>query len=352
MAEKVFIAAVGARTAAGAGAAASAATVRAALSIVAEHPYLIDKTGQKMRVAAAPYLAEDLPCLDRLAELAVAAAREAAAALAGRKWAVPLLLGLPPARPGRPADLERLLAERLKNAVPEAGPFSSIKTISTGHASGLASIEEGWRAVASGAAAACLAGGVDSYIDPDTLDWLEDQDQLHSETCTWGFGPGEGAGFCLLISERTAKTLNIAPRLAILGAASSLEKNRIKTDAVCIGEGLTLAVRGALTGLPSPHAKIDQMYCDMNGEPYRVDELGFMLARVGDRFAEPSRFLAPADCWGDVGAASGPLFVTLADAASRKGYARGPHALLWASSEGGERAALLLGDITGVPART
>jgi 3-oxoacyl-[acyl-carrier-protein] synthase-1 len=43
-----------------------------------------------------------------------------------------------------------------------------------------------------------------------------------------------------------------------------------------------------------------------------------------------------------VGAASGPLFVALAAAAAERGYARGPHHLVFASSESGERAAVLL----------
>ena len=84
------------------------------------------------------------------------------------------------------------------------------------------------------------------------------------------------------------------------------------------------------------------MICDQNGEAYRADELGFMLVRLSERFRGGSDFLAPADCWGDVGAASVPLFVILAAAAAERGYARGPHYLVWASSEGGERGAALL----------
>ena len=89
----------------------------------------------------------------------------------------------------------------------------------------------------------------------------------------------------------------------------------------------------------------------MNGEAYRADEFGFMLARTSERFVDSSDFTAPADSWGDVGAASGPLFVLLAAAAAMKGYARGPLTLLWTSSEGGERAAaLFLADVqeTGI----
>lgn len=74
-------------------------------------------------------------------------------------------------------------------------------------------------------------------------------------------------------------------------------------------------------------AKIDATLCDQNGEAYRADEFGFMLARTSEGFVNPADFEAPADCWGDVGAASGPLFVVLAAMAAKKGYAKGPRTL-------------------------
>jgi 3-oxoacyl-[acyl-carrier-protein] synthase-1 len=55
-----------------------------------------------------------------------------------------------------------------------------------------------------------------------------------------------------------------------------------------------------------------------------------------------SDFVAPADCWGDVSAASAPLCLALSVIASSKGYANGQYALLWTSSESGERGAALL----------
>ena len=48
-------------------------------------------------------------------------------------------------------------------------------------------------------------------------------------------------------------------------------------------------------------------YCDMNGEPYRADEYGFAcLSYQGVSSSPASDFIAPADCWGDVSAASAP----------------------------------------------
>ena len=80
----------------------------------------------------------------------------------------------------------------------------------------------------------------------------------------------------------------------------------------------------------------------MNGEPYRADEFGFACLRTKERFVSVSDFIAPADCWGDVSAASAPLGIMLSAIAARKSYAKGRFALVWGSSEGGERGAALV----------
>jgi 3-oxoacyl-[acyl-carrier-protein] synthase-1 len=80
----------------------------------------------------------------------------------------------------------------------------------------------------------------------------------------------------------------------------------------------------------------------MNGEPYRADEFGFACLRTKEAFESASDFVAPADCWGDVSAATGPLSLALSTIAFRKTYANGPFSFLWASSESGERASALV----------
>ena len=124
-----------------------------------------------------------------------------------------------------------------------------------------------------------------------------------------------------------------------MAVATAHERNQIKTKTVCVGHGLSQAVREVMKALPGEDWRIDHTICDLNGEPYRADEFGFMITRFSERFVKATDFLAPADCWGDVGAASGPLFVMLVAAAHSRGYAKGLHTLIWTSSEGGERAA-------------
>jgi 3-oxoacyl-[acyl-carrier-protein] synthase-1 len=335
---------VGARTAVGMTASASAAAVRAGVPNFGEHPFALDTAGNKMIVARAPYLGDEAG-FDRLLALAAPAAREALAPLSSVRDRLPpiaVTLGLPPARPGQSAMAAA--GERLAAALRDTGRVGRVETIATGHAAGLAALETAWRALRDGREEFRLVGGVDSYLEPETLEWLESCDQLHGaglENNAWGFLPGEAAGFCLLASAAARERYRLPGRCRVLSVALAREQNLIKTDTVCVGCGLTEAVRQALEALPAG-VTVDRMICDQNGEPYRADEFGFALVRTSERFADGSDFLAPADCWGDVGAASGPLFVALAVEAAERGWASGPHYLIWASSESGERGAALL----------
>lgn len=157
----------------------------------------------------------------------------------------------------------------------------------------------------------------------------------------WGFIPGEGAGAALVVSEDAIERLKIDPLARVLSVGKGFEQNRIKTETVCIGEGLTAAFRDGLTGLP-PGARVTDVVCDMNGEPYRADEFGFAALRTKEAFVSASDFVAPADCWGDVSSASVPLSLMLSSIAGRKSYANGRYAFVWASSETGERGAALV----------
>ena len=109
-----------------------------------------------------------------------------------------------------------------------------------------------------------------------------------------------------------------------------------------MGVGLTTVVQKAVSDAALGDAAIKSVICDINGERYRGEEWGFVCLRLSRFFDDPTAYWSPADSWGDVGAASGPLFAMLAMQAAARGYAKGPHTLLWASSEGGLRAAAVL----------
>lgn len=339
------ITALGASTPLGRNAWSTAAAVRAGISRIREHPYLIDTAGEPMRVAAADWLDIGLGGADRFETLLLPAIDQAIApivSLLAPSMRCGLVLGLPSPRPGLPESLQRHVMARIKRSYGDL--LVSVSAYPAGHAAGLLALESAIKLLEQGGLDGCVVAGVDSYVEPETLHWLESCDQFHGAgplNNAWGFIPGEAAGAVLVMEARTAQRMQLKPLAHILGIGLAHEPKRIKTRTVCIGEGLTQAFRAALAALPTG-AQVSDVYCDMNGEPYRADEYGFACLRTSEAFMAVSDFVAPADCWGDVGAAGALLHLTLAAIAGAKGYARGDTAFIWASAEEGERAAALL----------
>jgi 3-oxoacyl-[acyl-carrier-protein] synthase I len=341
----ISIIGVGARTPLGLNAASSAAAVRAGISAMHEHPSMIDRYGDPMIVTADVELTLEVSGVDRYISLALTAAIEALAPLrrsiCGASFPVNVLIALPEDRPGNPHNLANSFIQGFGARLEKEIKIQEITCNSKGNAGGLACFENALSLIENGKSEFCLVGGVDSYQEPEILQWLDSLEQLHSENTIWGFCPGEGAGFCLLTSHMLADRLNLNTLIDLQSASWAMESNCIKMETVCIGEGLSETFKKTLSGLPQG-CRISHTICDMNGEPYRANEYGFSLLRTASRFEEDAGFQTPADCWGDMGAASGPLFAMLAAFSSKNGYAMGPLTFLWASSEGGMRASALL----------
>lgn len=339
------VVAFGACTPVGRSAWASAAAVRAGISGFAEHPFMVDSISEPMRMAVVPGFEIELGGIARFEALLFAALDEALAVVArpvDQPLRIGLALALPALRPGVPDGLSGQIDEAISARY--RGVFSTTMHFPQGHAGGLQALDAALDTLARGRADACLVAGIDSYADPDALEWLEANEQLHGagpSNNAWGFIPGEAGAALLLVDEGVANDRGLPVLAHVLGVGIANELNRIKTPTVCVGRGLTEALQAALRRVPTG-SRVSDIYCDMNGEPYRADEYGFASVRTAAAFVDTGEFLTPADCWGDVGAATGPLLIGLAAVAGCKRYSRGPLALVWASSEGGERAAALL----------
>lgn len=339
MTDEVYLAGLGACTPVGTNLWSSAAAVRAGLNAFAEHPYMVDKAGERMIVARASYLDPDASLTERLGFLAARAALESCeGVLEPRPYArVAAIVGIQSERHG----YAQAVADAIRNALRGVASLESIEIVSAGHSAALIALQHAFERLARGRAEWCLIGGVDSHLEPELLESLDETGQLHSPSNPWGFIPGEAAGFALLTTSRHQGNRGVRGGPRILSVSSARELNLIRTGTVCIGAGLSHAIHDALRGLP-PNARVETIISDMNGEPYRADEYGFTVARQGEFLRDPMEVTTPADCWGDVGAASGALFLGLAAVAAQKGYSKGPLTLAWTSSDGGERAAALV----------
>jgi 3-oxoacyl-[acyl-carrier-protein] synthase-1 len=342
----VDIVATGARTPIGLRSAPVAAAVRAGISGLGTHPFMVDQVGDPMPAAMDALLDPGLTGVDRLLALAETALREACAPLAGRdpkdRLRLPMYLGLPEIRPGFSQDDVNAVRAGLTRFGRLPVAIADVHVLPAGHAAGLAALAAAVERIRLGGCEACLVGGVDSYFHPDTMEWLDANRQLVGAVSRSGFVPGEGAGFCLVAAASARERLGLPARARVLTVGVSRETSLIKTTDLCLGEGLTSAVRAAVDARHLPARRVNAVICDINSERYRGEEWGFVCLRVPEHFDDPTAYVAPADAWGDVGAASGPLFAMLACEAAARGYAAGPTTLAWASSESGLRAAAVL----------
>ncbi|WP_192182795.1 beta-ketoacyl synthase N-terminal-like domain-containing protein [Mesorhizobium amorphae] len=338
--DRICVLSTGACTAVGLTAAASAAAVRAGIARFLEHPTFLDQHNEPAIVAHPPVSRPDLSLEERLVEFAIAAFADAIKAIpnAVEFGPLPMVIALPEPRPGLDQQLSERIMARLSENLRGLGVLSAVMH---GHASGGAAIHHAVQMLRNGHGRWAAVVGLDSWLAAETVGWLDKNRQLHATYNAWGFIPGEAAGVCLISNLATARERTVRPCALIEAVALDREEVPIKVDGVCLGWGLSRAVKSALSALPEGE-QVDMIYCDQNGESYRADEFGFMLARMGQRFRAPADFIAPADCWGDTGAATIPLLVTLATQAAERAYAVGTLNLILAGSESGHRAAILL----------
>ena len=341
---------LGANTAVGKTASSTTAAVRANVARTGEHPEALLRDGEPMVVAMAPGLEPDLTGGQRLARLLAPALQDAVDPLEdtpGEVAPLPLLMALPEPRPGLDDDAPRVAAAALADLPLAHVALADVEARATGHAAGLAALGEAL-ALLGDENELCLVAGADSLVEPETLAWLASKDLVLSGSSPHGFIPGEGAACLLLATAAAASRLDLPCLGRVRAVAEARELHTIYGQTVCTGQGLTTAWREALEGLPEG-AVIHQLVGDMNGQPYRGEEYAYALIRNRERFAETVDLLAPADRWGDVGAASAVLAVVLASCAGIRGYAPGPNTLVWASSVDGLRGAAVIdtSDIEG-----
>ena len=309
---------------------------------------MTDATGEPVRVALASWLPADLPLDARIQTLMEGAVVEALSPLLtarGQSGHPPprlrVVIAISDDRPGLPPRWGQVMADGLQQALAGRFPGAKVELRSSGHAAGATALQRGCQLVLNDEVELCLVGGADSHLGPENLLQLEAQRQLHgADDNSWGFIPGEASGFCLLATHATARHYGLASLLELVSVAVARERHTFRSGQVCTGTGLSQAVAQVLAA--GRAAQVDVVVTDQNGEPQRADEFGFTLARHAERFRAPPNFQVPATSWGDVGAASAPLFASLIIASGQRGYAAGEHALLLTSSETEERGALLV----------
>lgn len=334
------VASIGAACAAGIGIAPISAALRGTVNTFARAPSFPCMTdGTSMVLASAEPLDIHLPWQDRLDWLvdnALAPLSHSLEQLAPAAWGstpprLPVLLSLPPPRPGVPADTAMQLVRRITGALPLPMDRGRSVMVRSGHDGALCCLGAAADLLAVDEPVAVIVGGVDSWIAIETLHWLEAQRRLKCATAPKGIIPGEGAAFLLLVNDAFASLVDVHSNVVVLAQARAVEPNPWYGDRPCLAEGLTRALRSLLER-PEHRVRTDLTLGDLNGEPWRAQEWAFAYLRTEALHSEPLNLWHPADLWGDTGAAAGALLTALA----AYELSRDPlleRAVLWSASD-------------------
>ncbi|TAK06635.1 MAG: hypothetical protein EPO39_08300 [Candidatus Manganitrophaceae bacterium] len=214
--------------------------------------------------------------------------------------------------------------------------FKISKASQAGHAGMFSLIQEGTAILSSGEAEFCIVGGVDSYLLEERLEFLDKSWRIKSGKNVDGYVPGEAASMILLERADKAKSRNRPVLATISSCGTGTEPQSIASEKNSSGAGLSEAIGKAV----DPETGIGWVLCDLNGESYRGFEWGVVQTRLSKIFPDVKRVTHPADCIGDVGAATGGVLVSCAVEAFKRGYHPSENPLLWTASDDGLRAAL------------
>jgi 3-oxoacyl-[acyl-carrier-protein] synthase I len=347
-ADRVAVVGVGMITAVGLSAAETAASVRAGIMMFAETSI---RDHRFEPITLAEVIEDGLPDLResvaatagltsrvmRMLRLAAPPLVECLGPLAAQGVRPPIMLALPELETTLPLDRPAFLERLAEQAALELDVARSDASF-VGRAGGLMAIGRAADAIRLGETAVAIAGGVDTYRDLYALGTLDMEKRIKSAVHFDGFIPGEGAGFLLLASAAAAERAG----LRVLGMVSSVsagyEEGHLYSDVPYRGDGLAAVVR-QLAASGAADVPIQEVYSSMNGENHWAKEWGVSFIRNRAAFAPEHGMHHPADCFGDTGAACGPLMVGLAALGMSQGYRRSP-TLVYCSSDRGDRAAL------------
>ena len=234
--------------------------------------------------------------------------------------------------------LASVLAPRLAARVSRK-PFQKVHYLPRGSAAVLLALQQASEALRKKLCTHCVIGAVHSWLDTDTLTWLDEKRRLKSPGNVDAFVPGEAAAFLVLETRANATKRKKEAYAECFSPVAGEEKHTVWVDTPCTAEALSTCLRSVVGELGKRDRKPDVVLCDLNGESYRSTEWSYAMAKVFRDGQPVPPLIHPADCLGDVGAASGGVLVGLAAAAMKKDMVPWETSVIWCSSDNGERAA-------------
>ena len=189
----------------------------------------------------------------------------------------------------------------------------------------------------AGRHARIIVAGVDTFLTGATLAAYDREDRLLRKDNSNGFIPGEAAGAVLLgawhegsPAPLCARGLGFAREPAPLGSGKPLRAEGLVRRSAPRSSESSVALKDC-----------DHRIADMNGEQYRFKEAALAITRLlRDRKVLFSLW-HPADCIGEVGAATLPAMLAMLFHGAQNDYLPGPMFLGHLGNDDDKRAALV-----------
>ena len=209
----------------------------------------------------------------------------------------------------------------------------------SGRAAGIEALEFAFNYLLDAPQDFILIGGSDSLVDDDCLNTLDRSRRLAANGVADGFAPGDGAGFILLTKHVELAVKRNGKIIALHKPGVGSEPGHLYSDGIYRGDGLDQAFKAALKN--HQHKNIQHIYSSMNGENYWAKELGVAQIRNAKALSDQVKIKHPADCYGDVGAATAPILIALAAEHLFKNKNAKTH-LVYSSSDTAKRGAVVV----------
>jgi 3-oxoacyl-[acyl-carrier-protein] synthase I len=332
----IAILSTGLLTSVGATAPASCAAFRAKITNPTETRF-IDSRGEWIM---AHHVTLEAPWRG-LAKLAKMAARVIAEALEGMpKWEwnqIPVILCVAESeRPGRMSGLDDQLFHQVQAQLDVK--FAAQSTlVSQGRVSVAVALARARTLITEAGISRVLVAATDSLLSWPTLRHYEQSDRLLTPGNSNGFMPGEAAG-ALLVGRPTGDV----GELVCSGIGFGHEEANVESEDPLRGDGLSQAIKAALADAGRELHDMDFRITDISGEQYYFKEAALALSRTLRVRKQVFDIWHPAECTGEVGAASGATIISAAQAACHKQYSKGQNILAHIANDTGQRAALAL----------
>jgi 3-oxoacyl-[acyl-carrier-protein] synthase-1 len=199
--------------------------------------------------------------------------------------------------------------------------------------------------IAQGGVDRCIVGGVDACTDARYLTAAHHFGAVRAGDQAAGFQPGEGAAFLLVEPEAGARARGAEILGSILATATGTDPVERAGDDPPLGIGLADTIDRCLRALPDGGARIGWLIANLNGDAFRANDWAYALVRLRARYPHLAEcpVNTPAESFGELGAASGPVAACVAVRGFARRYAPAAQALVWLASHGGGRGACVVG---------